>query len=816
MVSAGTDAPRTDWESLTEAVLDSFAYVTGMKYDALNRVTEMQFPEDVEQERKILLPRYNRSGALEQVGLKNTEASEEQVYVERIAYNARGQRTLIAFGNGMMTRYAYDEDNFRLKRLRTERYEKNGLAYNYASGTVRQDNFYEYDLSGNITSIINRAPGSGVGGTDILEKDYTYDALYRLLSATGRETATTAAEPWDDTYRSHDPTLTRGYTQHYSYDKMGNIQGLQHIATGGNFTRSFTYTENKNILEDITIGQTAYGFIHDVNGNIIREGESRHFAWDYADRLKSFRIQAGEGEPSLNAFYLYDSGGNRIKKLVQKQDGSYKSTTYIDGIFEHTRESISAAAYAIPNLEIGQWTIGVYDQGTAIPDLEIGQWIIGQYGGSTTEQNTLHIMDDQSRIATIRLGDAMGDITPAIKYNLEDHLGSSSIQLDTNGTLVNREEYTPFGETSFGSYGKKRYRFCGKEKDEESGLYAMGARMYSAWTCRFTSVDKMTGKHPNKTPYHYASNNPINRIDPSGMEDEPSGGGSGNDNIAQGTYTHESGEEYTYTGEEGVPEKTLKEFGWSKKIDVSNVSDKYVAQADNTRVEKPQFNPKDIKPSNENKESPKLNSAEQALRDETVKAATEKGSQLLEKKAETIQKDLRKEGLVGSSNGKNYQTTLKKDGTPRELGNKHFRTTGHMPNTATTKTLKLVAKGLSEIGNIMELVNMAEVVLGKAEPYTLLPLSFVNDEIFTNIDQALLSAALSQGYEATLNYKNNNEKLMKDFSMLYMNEADFNSLMSGEITDLSQIKSLGDMSHGFAAFAHRGKSLSVLAGFKFK
>ncbi|WMJ75325.1 hypothetical protein RCC89_19490 [Cytophagaceae bacterium ABcell3] len=189
----------------------------------------MQFPEDVEQERKILLPRYNRSGALEQVGLKNTEASEEQVYVERIAYNARGQRTLIAFGNGMMTRYAYDEDNFRLKRLRTERYEKNGLAYNYASGTVRQDNFYEYDLSGNITSIINRAPGSGVGGTDILEKDYTYDALYRLLSATGRETATTAAEPWDDTYRSHDPTLTRGYTQHYSYDKMGNIQGLQHI-----------------------------------------------------------------------------------------------------------------------------------------------------------------------------------------------------------------------------------------------------------------------------------------------------------------------------------------------------------------------------------------------------------------------------------------------------------------------------------------------------------------------------------------------------------------------------------------------------------
>ncbi|WMJ75312.1 hypothetical protein RCC89_19505 [Cytophagaceae bacterium ABcell3] len=41
---------------------------------------------------------------------------------------------------------------------------------------------------------------------------------------------------------------------------MGNIQGLQHIATGGNFTRSFQYSPEKNILEDITIGQTAYGF----------------------------------------------------------------------------------------------------------------------------------------------------------------------------------------------------------------------------------------------------------------------------------------------------------------------------------------------------------------------------------------------------------------------------------------------------------------------------------------------------------------------------------------------------------------------------
>ena len=47
-------------------------------------------------------PHYNRAGALEHVELDDT------TYVERIAYNAKGQRTLIAYGNSVMTRYAYD------------------------------------------------------------------------------------------------------------------------------------------------------------------------------------------------------------------------------------------------------------------------------------------------------------------------------------------------------------------------------------------------------------------------------------------------------------------------------------------------------------------------------------------------------------------------------------------------------------------------------------------------------------------------------------------------------------------------------------
>ena len=61
-----------------------------------------------------IVPGYGRSGAFRAIAVDVTP------YVRLIARNARGQRLLIAYGNGRMTRYAYDADAFRLTRLRTE------------------------------------------------------------------------------------------------------------------------------------------------------------------------------------------------------------------------------------------------------------------------------------------------------------------------------------------------------------------------------------------------------------------------------------------------------------------------------------------------------------------------------------------------------------------------------------------------------------------------------------------------------------------------------------------------------------------------
>jgi RHS repeat-associated protein len=516
---------RVNWDA---TVTLEGSYVSSMEYDALNRTRSVTYPQDVDGQRKILLPTYNKGGALTKVDLKDTALSSPVNYVDRIAYNAKGQQLLVAYGNGIMTRYLYRSDNFRLLRLKSEKYTKSGLTYTPNSG-VKQNYSYEYDLSGNIINLSDITPDCGYGATpNALSRDFIYDALYRLLSATGRETAATGITPWEDLYRPQDESLARGYTQQYSYDKLGNIQGLQHIATGGNFTRTFGYDSpfNTNKLDSITIGSNTYNFAYDVNGNMLSEGDiARHLEYDCADRLRAFFVQTPLAEPSKYTHYLYDGGGNRVKKITRKQGGGYSSTTYIDGAFEYTKES--SGFDAIPNLTIGTWIIGSYSSGG--------------------EQNILNLMGG----ATRRIGAALGDTTPAIKYNLDDHLGSSCLQLDTNGTTVSLEEYYPFGETSFGSYAKKRYRFCGKEKDEESGLYYYGMRYYSPWTCRFINVDPLAGKTPILSPYCYANCNPVMMNDPTGGEAEgiPEGGSGNSTTTSQNPDTTTSEEPNTTTTE---------------------------------------------------------------------------------------------------------------------------------------------------------------------------------------------------------------------------------------------------------------------------
>jgi RHS repeat-associated protein len=497
---------QVDWEpgqqSLAERedeLLEITAYRTTSSIDALNRIKRLQFPQDVEGKRLELRPIYNNAGGLEKVFLDDT------LYVERIAYDAKGQRALIAYGNGVMTRYAHDLQTFRLKRLRSERFTKpNELTYHPASEPL-QDFGYDYDLVRNTLFIRDRAPGNGIlnnpqaaatndpvlaqllASGSALDRRFDYDPIYRLLSATGRECdRPPEGEVWEDKPRCTDLTKARAYTETYRYDAGGNIVRLVHGNGTDRFTRAFTVETANNRLRRVDIGTDRYDYIYDLNGNMCSEATSRHFEWNYSDQMKAFRTQAESAEPSIHAHYLYDAAGQRVKKLVRKQGGQVEVTHYIDGAFEHHR-----------------WSRGA----------EVGA------------NNHVHVMDDKQRIALVRLGAAHPDDRgPAVQFHLRDHLGSSNVVVDSGGSLVNQEEFTPYGETTFGSFARKRYRFTGTERDEESGSSYHNARYYVPWIGRWATVDPLatatdSRRLPKVNIYQYGNNNPVAFVDTSGKQD---------------------------------------------------------------------------------------------------------------------------------------------------------------------------------------------------------------------------------------------------------------------------------------------------------
>ena len=471
---------QADWQPVpgqtlaqhADPLLDPTTYTISTTYDALGRPTSITAPLDAEGTRKTVHPTYSRAGTLTALDLDGDS------YIQQILYNARGQRALAILGSATMIRYMHDPQTFRLARLRSEPTPTNPPPT--SPPPAIQDYGYGYDLVGNLLALHDRTAGSGISPSpDQLDRAFTYDPLYRLTTATGRECDIPPPTPWLDTPRCTDLTKVRAYTETYTYDDVGGLLTLAHQAGTDGFTRAFEIPSAGNQTTAMTTGSTRYAYGYDASGNMISETTSRIFEWNHANQLATFRNQTPNAEPTLYTQYRYDNAGQRVLKIVRKHGGWLAVTTYIGGLFE--RLTLVTAA-------------------------------------STTSHDTLHILDADTRVATARAGPPVpGDASPPVAYHLGDHLGSSVVVLDSSGALFNSEEYTPYGETSFGSYAKKRYRHAAKERDEESGFCHYSARYYAPWLSRWTSTDPLP--KPAKSAYLYAGNNPLAIVDPSGAQE---------------------------------------------------------------------------------------------------------------------------------------------------------------------------------------------------------------------------------------------------------------------------------------------------------
>ena len=485
--SDGKNVP--DWSQ--NPTLENETFASATTYDAINRPATATAPD-----KSIYRPTFNGANLLDKVDVNLRGATSTTPFVTNIDYNAKGQRTRIDYGNGASTIYHYDPDTFWLVHLKTLR-----------GGTALQDLNYTYDPVGNITHIRDDAQQTVYFNGHVVEPhcDYVYDALYQLIEAKGREHIGQLARPeatWNDEFRVNlphpqDGKAMRNYTERYHYDAVGNFEQLIHQAANGNWARSYAYQEpslieparKSNCLSSTAVGPTPEIYSHDTHGNMTHMPHLTAMQWDFKDQLYATSRQAVSNGPAETTFYVYDASGQRARKVTERQNSARKEERIYIGGFEVYRE---------------------YD---------------GTGNTVTLERETLHVMDDKQRIAVVetRIQGDDGSLARLIRYQLSNHLGSASLELDGQAQVISYEEYYPYGSTSYQAVNKgfkaaaKRYRYTAKERDEETGFYYHGARYYAPWLGRWTSCD------PSHTAdglnlFAYVQNRPLNVFDPNGRE----------------------------------------------------------------------------------------------------------------------------------------------------------------------------------------------------------------------------------------------------------------------------------------------------------
>ena len=495
------------------------AFTSNKSYDALNRPLSVTTPDG-----SVYRPTFNEANMLNRVSVELRGAATATPFVTNIDYNAKGQRELIAYGNSAQTTYKYDPLTFRLTNLKTTRPAGlNGLASQlFADPAVIQDLRYTYDPEGNITRIEDAALKGVVHDQQQVDPiwEYRYDAVYRLIEAKGREQIGQTdfdINPPNGNRRDfpffgiranpNDLQAMRNYTERYEYDEVGNFDVVRHILFGGGgWNRSYEYqadsllepgTHKSNRLTKTAVGNGAafpetYAYT-DADGNDVHgcmtSINSMKMVWDFEDQLQQVDLGGGG-----TAYYVYDAAGRRVRKVIERQNGTRQQERIYFGEFELYRE---------------------YNGGAQVK----------------LERETLHVMDDKRRIALVETktkdnGQPVIAPAPLPRYQIGNHLGSVSVELDEGGGLISYEEAYPYGATAFqagrsaAEVSLKRYRYTGKERDEETGFGYHGARYYAPWLGRWISCDP-SGIDDGLDLYVYVSNRPIDHLDPDGRANTP-------------------------------------------------------------------------------------------------------------------------------------------------------------------------------------------------------------------------------------------------------------------------------------------------------
>ena len=480
--------------TLAEGVVGSNAW--RYTYDGLGRRTQLTDNNDpaVVGDDSTVQLRYN---SLNQLISETSHGRTIQV-----EYDGLGNRQSLRYPNGRQINYSYD-NVYNLKAISEQSNQSIVASFNYAgigrvlnrtygNGTVLNmvtglpdSTDSGYDAINRIVEIQhNDSQGTRISGFNYVydkannsryEIDqftqmadvYEYDSAYRLIRAAYQ---VPASEPEIQDLENNNNVNADVATVQAANDVTWLLDGV------GNWVSEQTLSPaSSDAVGYITTNMNEYSRIgpqeqqHDNNGNLIADGE-RFYHYDGRNRLVRVTTLAG----NTVAYYQYDALNRRSKKAAANEVVQYHY---------------------------------------------FGKQVL-------EERNALGQMQRQFVYGT-RLDQVLQMKTAANDYYYHaNRIGSISAVSDNNGQVVERYDYTAYGETSITdalgaelerSAINNPYRFTARRYDAETGFYYYRARFYAPERGRFIQRDPI-GYADGMGVYAYVGNNPINWIDPLGTE----------------------------------------------------------------------------------------------------------------------------------------------------------------------------------------------------------------------------------------------------------------------------------------------------------
>jgi RHS repeat-associated protein len=387
---------------------------------------------------------------------------------------------------------------------------------------------YTYDLDGNVTGITYPL-GSSATWADGNTVTYTYDHADEMTAvedfngntsdvtnnADGLPSALTLGGSGDTIttdYGSNDEpssiTLGGGSTlQEFSYSDVpsGGVASETDTPSSSLSPADYAYDAQSQVTADVPGTGSANDYSEDVSDNLTTLPTGAVGTDDRASELTSSTLSG------VTTDYTYDASGDRT---CESEGGASTMTATYNGAgevasYSNSAASMSSATYdgdglrtsatATPNGGSEATQNFVWNNTTSVPELLVDSTNAYIYGPNGMPFEQINIS------------------TGTIRYLVSDALGSVRGVVSSGGSLTASTSYDAWGnpETAGGLTAYTPFGFAGGYTDP-TGLIYLVNRYYDPAAGQFLSVDPMVAE--TGQPYAYADDDPVNAIDPIGLD----------------------------------------------------------------------------------------------------------------------------------------------------------------------------------------------------------------------------------------------------------------------------------------------------------